>query len=108
MKSIMMKQTIFAVTAGLLLSACGGGSSSSSDSIPPPGDTTPPPGDTTPPPTIVQVPQCGTAADLEKSNTIDVTGKTIKKVVNGAKVRIWHDPDGTKSACMITGEATVK
>jgi len=95
MKSIMIKQTIFAVAAGLLLSACGGGGGSSSG------------GGTTPPPTVVKVPQCGTAADLGKSDAIDVTGKTIKKVANGAEVRIWHDPDGTKSACMITGEARV-
>ena len=93
MKSIMMKQAIFAVTAGLLLSACGGGSSSD--------------GGTTPPPTVVNVPQCGTAVDLGKSNAIDATGKTIKKVASGAEVRIWHAPDGTKSACMITGNATV-
>ena len=90
MKSIMIKQTIFAVTAGLLLSACGGG-----------GDST------TPLPTVAKVPQCETGADLGKSNAIDVTGKTIKKVADGAVVRIWHDPDGTKSACMITGEATI-
>ena len=115
MKSIMMKQTIFAVVAGLLLSARGGGSSSSGGTTPPPGDTTPPPGGTTPPPggttpppTVDKVPQCGTAADLGKSDVIDVTGKTIKKVANGAEVRIWHDPDGTKSACMITGQATIK
>ena len=93
MKSIMIKQTIFAVTAGLLLSACGGGGSSS--------------GGTPPPPAIVKVPQCGTE-NLGKSDAIDVTGKTIKKVVNGAEVRIWHASDGTKSACMITGQATIK
>ncbi|WP_415407794.1 hypothetical protein ACLHDG_04480 [Sulfurovum sp. CS9] len=92
MKSIMMKQTIFAITAGLLLSACGGGG----------GDDS-----TTPLPTVVKVPQCGTTTDLGMSNAIDVTEKTIKKVANGAEVRIWHTPDGTKSACMITGEATV-
>ena len=91
MKSIMMKQTIFAVTAGLLLSACGGGDSNT----------------TTPPPTVVTVPQCETGVDLGKSNAIDVTGETIKKVADGAEVRIWHDPDGTKSACMIIGEATI-
>ena len=95
MKSIMIKQTIFAITAGLLLSACGGGGGSSS-------------GGTTPPPAVVKVPQCGTASDLGKSNAIDVTGKTITKVANGAEVRIWHTPDGTKSACMITGEAAIK
>ncbi len=105
----MIKQTIFAVAAGFLLSACGGGGGSSSGgTTPPSGGTTPPSGGTTPPPTIIQVPQCGTATDLGKSNTIDVTGKTIKKVANGAKVRIWHDTDGRKSACMITGEATIK
>jgi len=122
MKSIMMKQTIFAVTAILLLSACGGGGGSSSGgttppgsatppgdtTTPTPGDTTPSPGDTTLPPTVVKVPQCGTAADLGNSNAIDVTGKTIKKVLNGAEVRIWHAHDGTKLACMLTGEATVK
>ena len=88
----MMKQTIFAITAGLILSACGGGSSSE---------------DTTPPPTIVQVPQCGTATDLGKANAQDVTGKTINKLEDGAEVRIWHSPDATKLACMITGEATI-
>ena len=114
MKSIMIKQTIFAVAAGFLLSACGGGGGSSSGGTTPPPDATTPPGGTTPPsggttpPTVIQVPQCGTATDLGKSNTIDVTGKTIKKVANGAKVRIWHDTDGRKSACMLTGEATIK
>ena len=97
----MIKQTIFAVTAGLLLSACGGGGGSSSS-----GSTPPPSGGT--PPTVVKVPQCGTAADLGESNALDVTGETIKKVANGAEVRIWHEPDGTKLACMITGEATIK
>ncbi len=93
MKSIMIKQTIFAVTAGLILSACGGGSSSS--------------GGSTPLPPVVKVPQCGTTIDMGKSNAIDVTGKTIEKIVSGAKVRIWHAPDGTKTACMITGEARI-
>ena len=91
MKNTNIKQIAFTTVMGLFLSACGGG-----------GDST-----TTPPPTVVTVPQCGTATDLGMSNTIDVTGKTIKKVADGAEVRIWHDPDGTKSACMITGEATV-
>jgi len=113
MKSIMMKETIFAVVAGLLLSACGGGGGSNSSGTTPPAGTTPPSGGTTPPsgttpPTVIQIPQCGSTADLGKANTIDVTGKTIKKVVNGAEVRIWHAPDGTKLACMLTGEATVK
>jgi len=120
MKSIMMKETIFAVVAGLLLSACGGGggSSSSSGTTPPAGTTptsggaTPPSGGTTPPsgttpPTVIQIPQCGSTADLGKANSIDVTGKTIKKEADGTEVRIWHKPDGSKSACMITGNATI-
>ncbi len=92
MKNLNIKQIAFTIATGFVLSACGGSSS----------------GDSTPPPTVVKVPQCGTATDMGKSNAIDVTGKTIEKIVSGAKVRIWHAPDGTKSACMISGEATVK
>ena len=88
MKNTNIKQIAFTTVMGLFLSACGGG-----------GSTTPP--------TVVEVPQCGTTTDLGMSNAIDVTGKTIKKVADGAEVRIWHDPDGTKLACMITGEATI-
>ena len=97
MKNIIIKQTIFAVTAGLLLSACGGGGGSSSGG-----------GSVPQPPAIVKVPSCGNSTDLGKSQAIDVTGKTIKKIGNGAEIRIWHAPDGSKSACMISGEATVK
>ena len=89
MKNTNIKQIAFTTVLGLFLSACGGG------------------GDSTTTPTVVTVPQCGTTTDLGMSNAIDVTGKTIKKVADGAEVRIWHDPDGTKTACMITGEATV-
>ena len=96
MKNINIKVIALATVAGLFLSACGGGSGGSSSS-----------GGTTPPPTVVKVPQCGTSSDLGKSNAIDVTGKTIKKDANGAEVRIWHKPDGSKSACMITGTATI-
>jgi len=60
-----MKQTIFAIIAGLVLSACGGRSSSDSG--------------TTPPSTGVGVPQCEIAANLSKTNTMDLTDKTIKK-----------------------------
>ncbi len=94
MRNLNITQIAFTIATGFVLSACGGGSSSS--------------GGSTPPPAVVKVPQCGTATDMGKSNAIDVTGKTITKVVNGAEVRIWHTPEGTKSACMITGEATVK
>ena len=99
MKSIIIKQTIFAVTAGLLLSACGGGGGSSSGGG---GGTTPQP------PEVVKVPPCGNTSDLGRSGALDVTGKTIKKTAIGSEVRIWHEPDGTKSACMISGEAVVK
>ena len=57
--------------------------------------------------TITKVPSCGTAADMGKAIAKDVTGKTIKKVGDGAEVRIWHSPDATKLACMISGEAIV-
>jgi hypothetical protein len=88
MKNITLKQIIFIAGAGFFLTACGGGSSN---------DT----------PVAVKVPACGTAADLGKSVAIDVTGKTIKKVGIGAKVRIWHSSDENKSVCMIRGEAEI-
>ena len=89
MKNSNIKQITFTAVMGLLLSACGGGSSN-------------------PPPIAeIKVPSCGTAADMGKAIAKDVTGKTIKKVVNGAEVRIWHTQDGTKSACMISGEALI-
>ena len=91
MKNI--KLIAFATVAGLFLSACGGGGSSS--------------GGGTPPSTAEMVPSCGTAADLGKSVAEDVAGKTIKKVEAGAEVRIWHSPDGKKSACMIKGKAEI-
>ncbi len=93
MKHLNIKQIAFTIATGFFLSACGGGSSSS--------------GGSTPLPPVVKVPQCGTTIDMGKSNAIDVTGKTIEKIVSGAKVRIWHAPDGTKTACMITGEARI-
>jgi len=92
MKNI--KLIAFATVAGLFLSACGGGGGSSS-------------GGGTPPSTAVMVPSCGTAADQGLSVAKDVTGKTIKKVEVGAEVRIWHSPDGKKSACMIKGQAEI-
>ena len=88
MKNTNIKQIAFTAVMGLFLSACGSSSSSYTD------DTTPPPV------TEIKVPQCGTTV-------ADVTGKTIEKGLDGAEVRIWHDPDGTRSACMITGEATI-
>ncbi len=92
MKHSNIKQIAFTAIMGLLLSACGGGSSNSNP----------------PPITEIKVPSCGTAADMGKAVAKDVTGKTIKKVGTGAEVRLWHTPDGTKSACMISGEALIK
>ena len=84
MKNTNIKQITFTAVMGLFLSACGGGSSSI----------------TSFPPVEVKVPECGT-------ETVDVTGKTIEKVGIEAEVRILHSPDGTKLACMISGEAIV-
>ncbi len=85
MKNI--KLIAFTTIAGLFLSACGGGGSSSGGSTPPPSAT-------------VMVPPCGTGL-------ANVTGKTIKKVENGAEVKIWHFSGGEKKACMISGEAEI-
>ena len=92
MKNTNIKQIAFVAVMGLFLSACGG-SSSSTTTI-----------------SIVEtkVPSCGTDADDDgKAVAKDVTGKTIKKVGDGAEVRIWHSPDSIKLACMISGEALV-
>jgi len=83
MKNTNIKQIAFIVIMGLFLSACGGGGGG--------GSTTP---------AEVKVPVCG-------GTPVNVTGKTIQKVANGAEVRILHAPDGTKLACMISGEALV-
>ncbi len=86
MKNI--KLIAFATIAGLFLSACGGGGGSSS------GGSTPPPS------AAVMVPSCGIGI-------ADVTGKTIKKVENGAVAKIRHFPGGGKKACMIKGQAEI-
>ena len=95
MKNTNIKQIAFTAVTGLFLSACGGGGGS---------DFTI---DNPPPVAEVKVPQCGTAADKGKALAEDVTGKTIQKVDDGAEVRIWHSPDATKLACMISGEALI-
>jgi len=92
MKNTNIKQIAFTAVMGLFLSACGGGGGG---------------GTSTPVVAENKVPQCGTSADLGKSVAEDVTGKTIQKVADGADVRIWHSPDGTKLACMISGEANI-
>ena len=89
MKNI--KLIAFTTVAGLFLTACGGGGSSSSS-----GGSTPPP----PPPSAVMVPSCG-------AGLADVTGKTIKKVEDGAEVKIVHSPNSTRTACMIKGQAEI-
>ena len=89
MKNTNIKLIAFTSVTALFLSACGGGSKSTS-SFP-----------------DAKVPDCGTAADKGKSLAADVTAKTIEKVIEGAQVRIWHSPDGTKLACMISGEANI-
>ena len=89
MKNSNIKQIAFTAVMGLFLSACGSSSS------------------TTTTVTITKVPSCGLAADMGKAVAKDVTGKTIKKIGDDAEVRIWHSPDSTKLACMITGEARI-
>lgn len=95
MKNTNIKQIAFIAVTGLFLSACGGGGGSDIGSIPPVG---------TNPPIIteIKVPSCGTVGTGK-----DVTGKTIRKVGTEAEVRIWHSPDATKLACMISGEALI-
>lgn len=93
MKNTYIKLAL-TVLMGLFLNACGGGSSSSSSSTNYSSAT-------------LKVPACGIADDLGKSVAEDVTGKTIKKIEDGAEVRIWHSPDSTKLACMISGEAVI-
>ncbi len=87
MRNKNLKRIAFTTVAGLFLTACGGGGGSSS-------------GGGTPPATAVMVPYCGTSV-------ADVTGKTIKKVEDGAVVKIVHTPDAKKTACMITGQAEI-
>jgi len=89
MKHTNIKQIAFMAVMGLFLSACGGGGGSNN-----------------PPVAEIKVPSCGTVG-TGKLLAKDVTGKTIKKVGTGAEVRIWHSPDATKLACMISGEALI-
>jgi hypothetical protein len=86
MKTTTIKQMIFISGMGFFLSACGGGSGG---------------GGGTPPATDNSVPLCSSG------KTVDVTGKTIKKVEEGAVVRIVHSADTKKTACMVSGKAEV-
>jgi len=80
MKTITIKQMILTAGMGFFLTACGGGGGGSTDN---------------------SVPQCSS------NKTVEVTGKTIKKVENGAIVRIIHTADAKKVACMVSGNAKV-
>jgi hypothetical protein len=84
MKKTILKQMIFTAGMGFFLTACGGGG----------GSSTPPEADNS-------VPLCSSG------KTVDVTGRTIKKVEDGAVVRISHTPDTKKLACMVSGKAEV-
>ena len=90
MKNNNIKQIILITVVGLFLSACGGGGSSSSSSV-----------------ATLKVPQCGTSSDKGRAIAENVTGKIIKKVEEGAEVRIWYTSDSTKLGCMITGKAII-
>ena len=86
MKNITLKQMILTAGMGFFLTACGGGGG---------GGSTPPAADNS-------VPQCSS------NKTVEVTGKTIKKVENGAIVRIIHTADAKKVACMVSGKAEIQ
>jgi hypothetical protein len=86
MKTTIIKQIIFISGIGFFLTACGGGGGG--------GGSTPPEADNS-------VPLCSSG------KTVDVTGRTIKKVEDGAVVRISHTPDTKKLACMVSGKAEV-
>ncbi len=88
MKKINIKMVVSIILIGLFLSACNSKSSGST-------------------PVENTLPQCGTDADMGKSNAIDVTGKTIQKTDMEAEVRIWHSSDGIKTACIISGDAKI-
>jgi hypothetical protein len=85
MKTTTIKQMIFILGMGFFLSACGGGGG---------GGSTPPAADNS-------VPLCSSG------KTVDVTGKTIKKVEEDAVVRIEHSANTKKVACMLNGKAQV-
>jgi len=87
MKYTIQKQIIFTVGMGFFLNACGGGGSGGGENIPPQADHL--------------IPLCS------ENKPVDVTGKTIKKIEDGAKVKIIHAPDTKKMACMLNGKAQV-
>ncbi|GEM_PF-3775792 len=54
----------------------------------------------------VLLPQC--ESDTSHAAAMPINEKRIKKIEEGAKVRIWHTEDGKKFACMITGKAMLE
>ena len=98
MKNTNIKQIAFMAVTGLFLSACGGGGGGSNiGTIPPVG--------TNPPVIEIKVPSCGVGTG--KAFAKDVTGKTRMVFSSRLLVRIWHSPDATKLACMISGEVLI-
>jgi uncharacterized lipoprotein YajG len=109
MKNTYMK-TLFAAAFGLIvLNGCGGGGSTGSVSNT--AANTAAAENTvnkTSTVTTVKVPQCQDAMDYANdTQKIDVTDKNINSEGGDAEIRIWLAPDGSKSACVITGNATV-
>jgi len=87
MKYTILKQIIFTVGIGFFLNACGGGGGGGEESTLPEYNNS--------------IPLCS------EHKSVDVTGKTIKKVEDGAKVKIIHEPNTKKMACMLNGKAQV-
>ena len=113
MKNTYMK-TLFAAAFGLIvLNGCGGGGSTGSASTTT-SNTTPSTAaentvKETSTVTTVEVPQCQDILDYKNdTQKIDVTNKNITSVDGDAEVRLWLAPDGSKSACVITGNVTIK
>ena len=109
MKKLYMK-TLFTAAFGLIvLNGCGGGGttestvgSTSTTSV---AENTTNEGSTV---TVVEIPQCQDTLDYTNdTQTIDVTNKNITSVDGDAEVRLWLSPDGSESACMISGTATL-
>jgi hypothetical protein len=108
MKNTYMK-TLFAAAFGLIvLNGCGGGGSTGSASSTVSNTAAENTVNETSTVTTVEVPQCQDILDYKNdTQKIDVTNKNIASVDGDAEVRLWLAPDGSKSACVITGNVTV-
>ena len=78
------------VTLNLALTACGGGSSSTGGG------------------TGGEEPSINNKGIQTCPSMTTVTGKSIKKLTNDAKVHIVHQADGTREACVLQGKAEVE